>query len=65
MDRIGWKQTMTFQIARWIILGVILGGALDPVPSEFPLLIVSFGHSQRFWRNRPWSSDIPLWCREK
>ncbi|BCS17216.1 uncharacterized protein APUU_10044S [Aspergillus puulaauensis] len=43
MDRIGRKQTMTLGFLIWSIWGFILGGALGPIQSVFPLFIVMYG----------------------
>lgn len=43
MDKIGRKQTMTLGFFLWAILGFILGGALGPIQSVFPLFIVLYG----------------------
>lgn len=43
MDRIGRKQTMTLGFFIWAIWGFILGGALGPIQSVFPLFIVMYG----------------------
>lgn len=43
MDWIGRKQTMTLGFALWAFLGFILGGALGPIQTVFPLFIVLYG----------------------
>ncbi|KIW76254.1 hypothetical protein Z517_11000 [Fonsecaea pedrosoi CBS 271.37] len=43
MDRIGRKQTMTLGFGCWSVLGFILGGALNPIQSVFPLFVVLYG----------------------
>jgi MFS family permease len=43
MDRIGRKQTMTLGLALWAIWGFILGGALRPIQTVFPLFVVMYG----------------------
>lgn len=43
MDRIGRKQTMTLGFFLWAIWGFILGGALGPIQSVFPLFVVMYG----------------------
>lgn len=43
MDRIGRKQTMTLGFMIWAIWGFILGAALQPIQSVFPLFIVMYG----------------------
>jgi MFS family permease len=43
MDRIGRKQTMTLGFALWAVLGFIIGGALRPIQSVFPLFVVLYG----------------------
>lgn len=43
MDWIGRKQTMTLGFACWAVLGFILGGALGPIQSVFPLFVVLYG----------------------
>ena len=48
MDRIGRKQTMTLGFACWAVLGFIIGGALKPIQSVFPLFIVLYGFFNAF-----------------
>ncbi|KAJ5649151.1 uncharacterized protein N7484_002874 [Penicillium longicatenatum] len=43
MDRIGRKQTMTLGFFLWGIWGFILGGALGPIQTVFPLFVVMYG----------------------
>ncbi|KAL2831850.1 major facilitator superfamily domain-containing protein [Aspergillus pseudoustus] len=43
MDRIGRKQTMTLGFLLWAVWGFILGGALHPIQSVFPLFVVMYG----------------------
>ncbi|KAJ5948084.1 hypothetical protein N7466_001099 [Penicillium verhagenii] len=43
MDRIGRKQTMTLGFFLWGIWGFILGGALTPIQTVFPLFVVMYG----------------------
>ena len=43
MDKIGRKQTMTLGFFLWSILGFILGGALGPIQTVFPLFVVLYG----------------------
>ncbi|KAM0269815.1 hypothetical protein ACHAPA_004025, partial [Fusarium lateritium] len=43
MDRISRRQTMTLGFLGWMILGFIIGGALSPIQSVFPLFIVLYG----------------------
>ncbi|CRG82743.1 putative metabolite transport protein GIT1 [Talaromyces islandicus] len=43
MDRIGRKQTMTLGFLLWAIWGFILGGALHPIQTVFPLFVVMYG----------------------
>ena len=43
MDRIGRKQTMTLGFFLWGLLGFILGGALGPIQTVFPLFVVLYG----------------------
>ncbi|KAF5863235.1 hypothetical protein ETB97_010463 [Aspergillus alliaceus] len=43
MDKIGRKQTMTLGFMIWSIWGFILGGALHPIQSIFPLFVVMYG----------------------
>lgn len=43
MDKIGRKQTMTFGFFLWAIWGFILGGALNPIQTVFPLFVVMYG----------------------
>lgn len=53
MDRIGRKQTMTLGFFCWAILGFILGGALGPIQSIFPLFIVLYGIFNSFGEMGP------------
>ncbi|KAJ5754233.1 Major facilitator superfamily domain general substrate transporter [Penicillium manginii] len=43
MDRIGRKQTMALGFFLWAIWGFIIGGALHPIQSIFPLFVVMYG----------------------
>ncbi|KAI5461005.1 major facilitator superfamily domain-containing protein [Mariannaea sp. PMI_226] len=43
MDRIGRRQTMTLGFFLWAVMGFILGGALNPIQSVFPLFVVLYG----------------------
>lgn len=43
MDKIGRKQTMTLGFFLWGILGFILGGAIGPIQTVFPLFVVLYG----------------------
>ncbi|RAH60415.1 MFS general substrate transporter [Aspergillus piperis CBS 112811] len=43
MDKIGRKQNMTLGFVLWGIWGFILGGALRPIQSVFPLFVVMYG----------------------
>ncbi|KAE8421781.1 major facilitator superfamily domain-containing protein [Aspergillus pseudocaelatus] len=43
MDKIGRKQNMTLGFMLWAIWGFILGGALHPIQSVFPLFVVMYG----------------------
>lgn len=43
MDRIGRKQTMTLGFMLWAIWGFILGGAIQPIQTVFPLFVVMYG----------------------
>ncbi|KAL3711283.1 hypothetical protein TMatcc_005081 [Talaromyces marneffei ATCC 18224] len=43
MDRIGRKQTMTLGFMIWAIWGFILGGAIQPIQTVFPLFVVMYG----------------------
>jgi len=43
MDRIGRKQTMTLGFMLWGPIGFILGGALGPIQTVFPLFVVMYG----------------------
>ncbi|KAL1857578.1 hypothetical protein VTK73DRAFT_8032 [Phialemonium thermophilum] len=43
MDRIGRKNTVTLGFALWAVMGFILGGALGPIQSVFPLFVVLYG----------------------
>ncbi|KIW89724.1 uncharacterized protein Z519_09880 [Cladophialophora bantiana CBS 173.52] len=53
MDRIGRKQTMTLGFACWAVLGFILGGALNPIQSVFPLFVVLYGTFNSFGEMGP------------
>ncbi|EME78558.1 uncharacterized protein MYCFIDRAFT_64398 [Pseudocercospora fijiensis CIRAD86] len=53
MDWIGRKQTMTLGFACWAVLGFILGGALGPIQSVFPLFIVLYGLFNSFGEMGP------------
>lgn len=43
MDKIGRKQTMTLGFFLWGILGFILGGAIGPIQTVFPLFVILYG----------------------
>ncbi|KAE8377293.1 major facilitator superfamily domain-containing protein [Aspergillus bertholletiae] len=43
MDKIGRKQNMTLGFMLWAIWGFILGGALHPIQTIFPLFVVMYG----------------------
>jgi MFS family permease len=43
MDRIGRKQTMTLGFLLWGIVGFIIGGAIGPIQTVFPLFVVLYG----------------------
>ncbi|CAI7646315.1 hypothetical protein N7533_010683 [Penicillium manginii] len=43
MDKIGRKQNMTLGFILWGIWAFILGGALGPIQSVFPLFVVMYG----------------------
>ena len=43
MDKIGRKQTMTLGFFLWGIVGFILGGAIGPIQTVFPLFVVLYG----------------------
>ncbi|KAL3963474.1 hypothetical protein ACCO45_000478 [Purpureocillium lilacinum] len=43
MDRIGRKQTMTLGFVLWSLLAFIIGGALKPILTVFPLFVVLYG----------------------
>src|SRR5215469_458742 len=53
MDRIGRKQTMTLGFVCWAILGFIIGGALNPIQSVFPLFVVLYGFFNSFGEMGP------------
>ncbi|KAK3677901.1 hypothetical protein LTR78_001996 [Recurvomyces mirabilis] len=53
MDLIGRKQTMTLGFACWAVLGFILGGALGPIQSIFPLFVVLYGIFNAFGEMGP------------
>lgn len=43
MDRIGRKQTMTLGFFLWALWGFVLGGAIRPIQTVFPLFVVMYG----------------------
>ncbi|KAL2865981.1 major facilitator superfamily domain-containing protein [Aspergillus lucknowensis] len=43
MDLIGRKQTMTLGFLLWSFWGFLLGGALHPIQSVFPLFVIMYG----------------------
>ena len=43
MDRIGRKQTMTLGFLLWGLLGFVLGAAIRPIQTVFPLFVVLYG----------------------
>lgn len=43
MDRIGRKQTMTLGFVLWGIVGFVIGGAIGPLQTVFPLFIILYG----------------------
>lgn len=43
MDRIGRKQTMALGFFLWAVWAFIIGGALHPIQSLFPLFVVMYG----------------------
>ncbi|KAB8416349.1 hypothetical protein FH972_024869 [Carpinus fangiana] len=43
MDKIGRKQTMTLGFFLWAIMAFIIGGAIGPIQSVFPLFVVLYG----------------------
>jgi MFS family permease len=53
MDRIGRKQTMTLGFACWAVLGFIIGGALNPIQTVFPLFVVLYGIFNSFGEMGP------------
>ncbi|CAF9918041.1 MAG: hypothetical protein ALECFALPRED_000480 [Alectoria fallacina] len=53
MDRIGRRQTMTLGFFCWGILGFILGGALGPIQTVFPLFVVLYGIFNSFGEMGP------------
>ena len=53
MDRIGRKQTMTLGFFCWAIMGFIIGGALGPIQSVFPLFVVLYGIFNSFGEMGP------------
>ena len=53
MDRIGRKQTMTLGFACWAVLGFIIGGALGPIQTVFPLFVVLYGIFNSFGEMGP------------
>ena len=53
MDRIGRKQTMTLGFFCWSIMGFIIGGALRPIQTVFPLFVVLYGIFNAFGEMGP------------
>ena len=53
MDRIGRKQTMTLGFMLWGLWGFILGGALGPIQTVFPLFVVMYGIFNSFGEMGP------------
>ncbi|KIX09544.1 uncharacterized protein Z518_00624 [Rhinocladiella mackenziei CBS 650.93] len=53
MDRIGRRQTMVLGFGCWSLLGFILGGALNPIQSVFPLFVVLYGIFNSFGEMGP------------
>lgn len=53
MDRIGRKQTMTLGFFLWAIMGFIIGGALNPILTVFPLFVVLYGIFNSFGEMGP------------
>lgn len=43
MDKIGRKQNMTLGFMIWGVWGFILGGALRPIQTVFPLFVIMYG----------------------
>lgn len=43
MDRIGRKQNMALGFFVWALWGFLLGGALHPIQTVFPLFVVMYG----------------------
>jgi MFS family permease len=43
MDKIGRKWTQIFGFVLQGIIGFVLGGALNPIQSVFPLFVVMYG----------------------
>lgn len=43
MDKIGRKQTMTLGFVLWSIMAFIIGGAINPLKTVFPLFVVLYG----------------------
>ncbi|OAA75087.1 Major facilitator superfamily domain, general substrate transporter [Akanthomyces lecanii RCEF 1005] len=43
MDKIGRKQTMTLGFVLWSLMGFIIGGALNPLKTVFPLFVIMYG----------------------
>jgi MFS family permease len=53
MDRIGRRQTMVLGFFLWALLGFIIGGALNPIKSVFPLFVVLYGIFNSFGEMGP------------
>lgn len=53
MDRIGRKQTMTLGFFCWAFTGFVIGGALRPIQSIFPLFVVLYGIFNSFGEMGP------------
>lgn len=43
MDKIGRKQTMTLGFVLWSLMGFIIGGAINPLKTVFPLFVIMYG----------------------
>ncbi|KIW51988.1 hypothetical protein PV05_10653 [Exophiala xenobiotica] len=53
MDHIGRRNTMVLGFFCWAVLGFILGGALNPIQSVFPLFVVLYGIFNSFGEMGP------------
>jgi MFS family permease len=63
MDRIGRKQTMTLGFFLWSLMGFIIGGALKPIQTIFPLFVVLYGIFNSLGEMGPGVSYLPIFLQ--